>query len=133
MVVMLYHFPSMRRTFLLSKIHRAVITEANLNYEGSITIDQDLLDASKIRPFERVEVYNITNGNRFSTYAIIGKRGSGVICVNGAAAHLVRPNDLAIICAYTELEQAEIESHHPLVVLVDEKNHVKEIISHTGV
>ncbi len=117
----------MRRRFLLSKLHRATVTEANLNYEGSVTIDQDLLDASQILNNERVEIYNITNGNRFATYAIPGERKTGIICINGAAAHLTRPGDLVIICAYVDLEGHEIASHKPRVVLVNEKNGIKAI------
>jgi aspartate 1-decarboxylase len=112
-------------TFLKAKLHRATVTEANLDYEGSVTIDLDLLDAAGILLNERVEVYDITNGNRFSTYAIEGQRGSGVICINGAAAHLCKPGDLVIICAYVGLQSDEVPEHQPRVVLLDGKNRIK--------
>jgi aspartate 1-decarboxylase len=112
-------------TFLKAKLHRATVTEADLNYEGSITIDRDLLDAAEILIHERVEVYDVTNGSRFATYAIEGARGSGVICINGAAAHLCRPGDLVIICAYVGLTTEEARAHVPRVLLLDEKNRVK--------
>ncbi|MBU6155225.1 MAG: aspartate 1-decarboxylase [Bdellovibrionales bacterium] len=112
-------------TFLKAKLHRATVTEANLDYEGSVTIDRDLLDAAGILINERVEVYDISNGNRFSTYAIEGARGSGVICINGAAAHLCKPDDLVIICAYVGLSEQEIQSHRPRVVLLDQFNRIK--------
>jgi aspartate 1-decarboxylase len=112
-------------TFLKAKLHRATVTEANLDYEGSITIDRNLLDAAGILIHERVEVYDVSNGNRFSTYAIEGPRGSGVICINGAAAHLCKPGDLVIICAYVGLTGDEIEAHQPKVVLLDQSNRIK--------
>ena len=111
--------------FLKAKLHRATVTEADLHYEGSITIDRNLLDEAGILIHERVEVYDITNGNRFSTYAIEGPRGSGKICINGAAAHLCKPGDLVIICAYVGLSSAELEGYVPKVVLLDEKNKSK--------
>ena len=114
-------------TFLKSKIHRATVTQADLEYEGSITIDLNLLEAAQIRIHERVEIYDISNGNRFATYAIEGPRGSGVICINGAAAHLCKPGDLVIICAYIGLNESEVETHIPRVVLVKEQNQVKAI------
>ncbi len=113
-------------TFLKAKLHRATVTDADLNYEGSVTIDRDLLDASGILIHERVEVYDVTNGSRFATYAIEGERGSGTICINGAAAHLCRPGDLVIICAYVGLTPTEAEKHVPRVLLLDEKNRVKK-------
>lgn len=115
----------MQRTMLKSKIHRATVTEANLDYEGSITIDPILLEASDILPFERVEVYNIDNGERFATYAIVGDVGSGVICVNGAAAHLVKPGHKVIIASYVQMEDREIRSFQPRIVLVDGQNRQK--------
>lgn len=115
----------MQRTMLKSKIHRATVTEANLEYEGSITIDAGLLEASDILPFERVEVYNIDNGERFATYAITGPMGSGVICVNGAAAHLVRPGHKVIIASYVQVVDSEIASLRQRIILVDEKNRPK--------
>jgi aspartate 1-decarboxylase len=113
-------------TFLKAKLHRATVTEADLNYEGSVTIDRDLLDAAGILIHERVEVYDVTNGSRFATYAIEGERGSGTICINGAAAHLCRPGDLVIICAYVGLSPSEAEKHTPMVLLLDEKNRIKK-------
>lgn len=95
----------MRRTFLKSKIHRATVTHADLEYEGSVSIDEDLLDASGIWEFEAVHVWNITRGTRLQTYAIRGQRGSGVICINGAAAHLNKPGDLVILASFAELEE----------------------------
>lgn len=111
-------------TVLKSKIHRATVTEANLNYIGSVTIDKDLLDASGIHPYEQVHIVNITNGERFVTYAIEGPRGGGDICLNGAAARLVHPGDLVIIIAYRQLQEAEMDGYKPTVVFVDEHNRV---------
>jgi aspartate 1-decarboxylase len=105
-----------------AKIHRARVTQADLDYVGSITIDQDLLEEADILPNERVDIYNITNGNRLSTYALSGPRGSGVIGVNGAAAHLVKPGDMVIIAAYGNFTEAQARTLKPRVVLVDEKN-----------
>ena len=107
---------------LKSKIHRATVTGADLHYEGSITIDQDLLEASDIIPYEAVAVWNVTNGNRFETYAINGERGSGVICINGAAARLVSPRDLVIVASFVDMENCEALKHEPKLVFVDEKN-----------
>ena len=112
----------MKRTLLKSKIHRAKVTQADLNYNGSVTIDEDLLDAADICEFEQVDVYDITNGNRLTTYAIKGKRGSGVICLNGAAARLVEVDDLVIICTYAAYSDKDREKHEPIVVLVNEAN-----------
>ncbi|HWH13624.1 MAG TPA: aspartate 1-decarboxylase [Miltoncostaeaceae bacterium] len=110
------------RTMLKSKIHRATVTDANLNYVGSITVDMDLLDAADIRLYEHVHVVNINNGARFETYAIEGVRGSGTICLNGAAARLAQPGDLVIVLSYAQYEEAELEGYEPLVVHVDERN-----------
>lgn len=107
---------------LHAKIHRATVTQADLHYEGSITVDRDLLDAAGILIHEQVDVLNITNGNRFTTYAIEGARGSGVIGINGAAAHLAGPGDMVIICAYRRYSQSEAAAHVPVVVLVDGDN-----------
>lgn len=115
----------MKRMFLLSKIHRATVTAADLHYEGSITIDRDLMDAAGFALHERVEIYNVTNGHRFATYVIEGERGSGTIQINGAAAHLAGKGDVVIIAAYCELEAHEIDSHVPRVVMVDEANRVR--------
>ena len=113
---------------LKSKIHRATITEADLNYDGSLTIDQDLLDAAGIIPFERVKVYNINNGERFDTYAIQGERGSGVIGLNGAAARKGHVGDLVIIVTYARYDESELENFAPKIVLCDEKNGVRKLI-----
>ncbi|AEV68718.1 aspartate 1-decarboxylase [Acetivibrio clariflavus] len=110
-----------------SKIHRAVVTEANLNYVGSITIDEDLMDAADIMKNEKVQVVNNNNGNRFETYVIPGKRGSGVICLNGAAARLVHPGDIVIIISYGLFEKNEAKNFNPKIVFVDENNKIVEI------
>jgi aspartate 1-decarboxylase len=114
----------MRRTFFKSKIHRATVTHADLDYEGSVTIDEDLLDAAGIWDYEAVHVWNITRGTRLQTYAIKGQRGSGIICINGAAAHLNRPGDLVILATFAELEESEARAHTPTVVLVDRQNKI---------
>ena len=111
-------------TLLKAKIHRATVTRANLDYEGSITIDRDLLEASGILVHERVEVYNVTRGSRFATYAIAGPPGGGDIEINGAAAHLAGPGDLVIIAAYASMEPAEALTHRPGLVFVDARNRV---------
>ncbi|QDT65570.1 aspartate 1-decarboxylase [Calycomorphotria hydatis] len=116
----------MRRTLLKSKIHRATVTEANLEYVGSVTIDSELMSAADILEHERVEIYNITNGQRLATYAIEGPTGSGVICINGAAAHLASEGDLVIIASYAEYDEAELSGHEPIVVHVDEHNAISE-------
>jgi aspartate 1-decarboxylase len=115
----------MRRRLLKSKIHRATVTEAELHYEGSITIDLDLLEAADIVEHEQVDVYNITTGDRFTTYAIPGEPGSGIICINGAAAHLARPGHLVIVASYADYEPEELREHDPRIVLVDERNRAK--------
>jgi aspartate 1-decarboxylase len=112
----------MRRTFFKSKIHRATVTHADLDYEGSVSIDEDLMDAAGIWEYEAVHVWNITRGTRLQTYAIRGERGSGIICINGAAAHLNRPGDMVILATFAELEESEARAHVPQVVLVDAKN-----------
>ena len=112
---------------MIGKIHRATVTQADLHYVGSITIDEDLLEAAGILPFEKVEVYDITNGNRLATYALPGERGSGVIGMNGAAARLVQPGDLVIIVAYGLFDEEEARRHQPRVVLVDEENRITEV------
>jgi len=109
---------------LKSKIHRATLTDANLNYEGSITIDEDLMEAADILAFEQVHIYDINNGNRFETYVIKGERGSGTICVNGAAARLVARDDLIIIASYFNLDGAEAKEHKPKLIYVDENNDI---------
>lgn len=115
----------MLRQKLLSKIHRATVTECDLNYEGSISIDPDLLDATGMQVFERVEIFNINNGARFSTYIILGKRGSGEIGINGAAARLAHKGDKVIIVNYGMLDEAEFAAHQPRVVIVDDHNRPK--------
>ncbi len=112
----------MERKMLKSKIHRAVVTGADLHYEGSVTIDRDLMDAADISPYEAVTIWNVTNGNRFETYAIEGEPGSGVICINGAAARMVAPKDLVIIASFVGMDDAEARSHEPRLVFVDEEN-----------
>jgi aspartate 1-decarboxylase len=114
----------MRRTFFKSKIHRATVTQADLDYEGSVTIDEDLMDAAGIWNYEAVHIWNITRGTRLQTYAIKGQRGSGVICINGAAAHLMKPDDLVIIATFAELEESEARAFVPKVVLVDRQNKI---------
>ena len=117
----------MRRTLLHSKIHRATVTEADLDYEGSITVDPVLLEAADIREFERVDVLDITNGTRLTTYTILGEPGSGEICINGAAAHLVKPGDLVILVSYVDLEEDEIENHRPIVIQVNQNNEITAV------
>ncbi len=112
----------MQRIMLKSKIHRATITGADLEYEGSITIDRDLMDAADIITYEKVAIWDVTNGSRLETYAIEGERGSGVICLNGAAARLVAPRDLIIIASFVNMDNAEAIKHEPKLVFVDEKN-----------
>jgi aspartate 1-decarboxylase len=107
-----------------SKIHRAKVTHADLDYEGSVTIDADLMRAADIVAHEHVHVWNVTRGSRVQTYALDGPAGSGVICVNGAAAHLNEPGDLVIIATFAELDEDEVASHVPKVVLVDEHNRI---------
>lgn len=116
----------MTRKMLRAKIHRATVTQADVNYEGSITIDRRLMDATDLLPNEAVCVWNVTNGNRFETYTVEGAADSGVICVNGAAAHLVRPGDLVIIAAYTWMDEEAARRHEPKVVFVDEQNRIRE-------
>src|SRR5665811_1219444 len=108
---------------LKSKIHRATVTEANLNYVGTVTVDTDLLDAADIRPYEHVHIVNINNGARFETYAIEGARGSGVICLNGAAARLAQPADLVIVLSYAQHTEADTHGYEPIIVHVDQSNH----------
>lgn len=112
----------MLKTVLNSKIHRAIVTEANLEYIGSITIDEDLMDQADLDLNEQVHVLNISNGSRLVTYVIAGERGSGVICINGAAAHLTKEDDLVIICSYVQCDAKEIKKHKPTVLLVDHEN-----------
>jgi aspartate 1-decarboxylase len=114
----------MRRTLFKSKIHRATVTHADLDYEGSVTIDRDLMRAADILPYEKVAIWNVTRGSRLETYALEGP--SGVVCINGAAAHHNRPGDLVIIATFAEMDEAEARVHQPTVVLVDEQNRIKD-------
>ncbi len=114
----------MRRQILKSKLHRVTVTHSELDYEGSVAIDGRLLDAADIREYERIEVYNLKNGERFSTYAIRAVEGSGIISVNGAAAHKANPGDIVIICAYAELEEKELATFKPRLVYVDAHNRI---------
>jgi aspartate 1-decarboxylase len=114
----------MRRTLFKSKIHRATVTHADLEYEGSVSIDEDLMEAAEIVQYEAIHVWNITRGTRLQTYAIAGQRGSGIICINGAAAHLNKPGDMVILATFAEFEEAEARSLKPTVVLVDKANKI---------
>jgi aspartate 1-decarboxylase len=114
----------MERTMLKSKIHRATVTGANLNYVGSITIDEDLMDAADLLENERIQVVNCNNGERFETYVLKGVRGSRAIELNGAAARLVQPGDIVILMSYVQMTEAEAHVHRPTVVLVDEQNEI---------
>jgi len=112
----------MQRIMLKSKIHRATVTGADLHYEGSVTIDRNLMDAADIVSYEKVAVWNVTNGSRLETYAIEGERGSGVICLNGAAARLVAPRDLVIIASFVNMENEAAATYEPKLVFVDDQN-----------
>lgn len=117
----------MRRHMLKSKIHRAKVTEADVHYEGSLSLDVLLLHAADIVPYEEVHVWNVTRGTRFRTYAMTGEIGSGVVCANGAAALLVAPGDLVIIATFTTIEDSELEEFRPKIVFVDENNTIKSV------
>jgi aspartate 1-decarboxylase len=116
----------MQRFMLKSKLHRATVTDADLHYEGSISIDEGLMEAAEIIPYEKVAIYDVSNGERFTTYAIKGERGSGVICLNGAAARKVSRGDLIIIATYVLMDDADAKSWSPKCVLLDEQNRIKE-------
>jgi aspartate 1-decarboxylase len=116
----------MLRRMCKSKIHRATVTQADLDYEGSIAIDTDLLKAADVLPYEMVQIFDINNGERFETYAIPGEAGSGTMCVNGAAARLVQRGDLLIVLSYTMMEDKEALGHKPRVVFVDSRNQIVE-------
>ena len=116
----------MRLVAFKSKIHRATVTEADLNYEGSITLDADLMDAAEILPHEQVQILNVNNGERFDTYAIRGARGSGVVCLNGPAARLAHVGDTVIILTYAVMEREELLRHVPTVVYVDARNRIRQ-------
>lgn len=115
----------MELTLLKAKLHKAAVTHSELDYEGSCAIDSDLLDAAGMHEYEQIEIYNITNGNRFSTYIIRAEAGSGVISVNGAAAHLADPGDRVIICAYARLSAHEAPMHKPALVYLNEHNEIQ--------
>jgi len=114
-------------TMLHSKIHRATVTQADLHYVGSLTIDRDLMDAAGLRPGQEVDVVDVDNGNRLTTYAIEGERGTGILCINGAAARLISPGDLVIVIAYAQMTPEEAEEFKPQVVFVDRSNKVIEV------
>ncbi len=115
----------MERIMMKSKIHRALVTESNLDYEGSITIDSHLMEKANILPYEQVNIYNVTTGTRFTTYAIEGDRDSGVICINGAAAHKAKKGDIIIIVTYASYPEAELKAFKPQKVYVDGQNRIK--------
>jgi aspartate 1-decarboxylase len=110
---------------LKSKIHRATVTHADVDYEGSVTLDAILLEAADILPYEEVHVWNVTRGTRLRTYAMVGEPASGVVCINGAAARLAQPGDLVIVATFTEVDDAAARNHRPRIVLVDEKNRIR--------
>ena len=115
-----------QRTMLKSKLHRAVVTDADLGYEGSITIDEDLMDTADLLPYEKVDIYNVSNGERFSTYTIRGVKGSGVICLNGAATRKASKGDIIIIASYVSVDEDLVKKWRPKCVLVDDKNRIKK-------
>lgn len=119
----------MHINMMFSKLHRATVTQADLQYEGSITIDEDLLDLAKLKANQQVYIYNITSGERFETYTIKGTRGSGIIAINGAAAHKATVGDKVIIVAYASFNEQEAENHEPTIVLLGDNNKVKELKS----
>ncbi|MEW6337709.1 MAG: aspartate 1-decarboxylase [Acidobacteriota bacterium] len=121
----------MLRPFLRAKIHRARVTRCDLDYEGSITIDRDLLEAADLLALEKVDVYNVTRGTRFTTYCIPGEPGGGEIGVNGAAAHLAEVGDLVIVCAYCQLNREDVPAHQARVVLLDADNKVRKVLVKT--
>ncbi len=114
----------MKRTLLKSKIHRATVTEADVDYEGSVTLDSALMEQANIVPWEKIHVWDVTNGARIETYAIPGKPASGVVCINGGAAHLIKKGHLVIIATFTEYDEAEVKNHHPIKIFVDSKNRI---------
>ncbi len=114
----------MQRIMLKSKLHRVRVTQSELHYEGSCAIDENLLDAADIKEYQQIDIYNVTNGERFTTYAIRGERGSGMISVNGAAAHKADPGDILIIATYAMYTEMELQKFHPQLVYVDEKNRI---------
>lgn len=116
-----------RRRMFKSKIHRATVTHADLNYEGSWTIPSDLMEAADILPGEEVHIWNITNGNRLATYAVEGPAGSGIMCANGGAAHRCQPGDLVVIATFVEMDDSDARSFRPTVVHVDASNHIVDV------
>lgn len=122
----------MKLTIFKSKLHQLRVTEANLMYEGSISIDEELLELANLLPYEKVQVVNITNGSRLETYIIPGERGSRICCMNGAAARLTQVNDRVIVMAYAEMEPEEAKNHKPTVVVVDENNEPKDILDNVS-
>ncbi len=114
----------MQRTMLKSKLHRVRVTHSELHYEGSCAIDDDLLDAADIREYQQIDIYNVSNGERFTTYAIRAQRGSGVISINGAAAHKANPGDILIIATYAMYNELELQKYHPQLIYVDERNRI---------
>lgn len=124
---------TMQRTMLQAKLHRVRVTQSELHYEGSCAIDDDLLDASGIKEYQAIDIYNVTNGERFSTYAIRAERGSRTISVNGAAAHKAAPGDILIIAAFSIYSELELQKYHPTLVYVDEHNSIIAQRSHIPV
>lgn len=120
----------MQLNMLKSKIHRATVTQAELNYVGSITIDKSLMEAANILEYEKVQIVDINNGSRFETYVIPGEHNSGVICLNGAAARCVQPQDKIIIMSYCQMSQKEAEEHEPVVVFVDNNNNIDKVTNY---
>jgi len=120
----------MQRILLKSKIHRATVTGADVDYEGSISLDPALLEAADIVEYEQVDVYDITNGQRLTTYAILGEPGSGEVCINGAAARLVNPGDLVIVASYVGVDESEVPGHEPRIVHVDHRNRPLGVAEH---
>lgn len=118
---------TLTRTMMTGKIHRATVTQADLHYVGSVTVDLDLLEAADILPGQQVDVVDVTTGARLTTYAIPGERGAGQVCINGAAAHLVHPGDVVILIAYGQLADAEARAYEPRVVLVDADNRIADL------
>jgi len=116
----------MYRNMLKSKLHRMTVTHADVDYEGSLTVDVGLLEAADVLPYEEVHVWNVTRGTRFRTYAMAGERGSGVVCANGAAARLAEPGDLVIVATFTMLDDSAAREHLPKIILVDSKNRIRK-------
>ncbi|HET7570928.1 MAG TPA: aspartate 1-decarboxylase [Gammaproteobacteria bacterium] len=123
----------MQLTVLKAKLHRACVTHANKDYEGSCAIDAELLDAAGIHEYEQIQIYNVANGNRLTTYAILAEAGSRIISVNGAAAHLASPGDRVIICAYVNVDAAEVRRHKPRLIYLNEQNNIERTANTTPV